>query len=154
MERGEGKDARGLPFHPDGTTECHRKDSLHLTQIRESLRMQEQETNFLFLKEQGNNTLGTFMRKMVRGSLTEEQQKLLDEQGNTLNGERQESALWRCSFFSSGYCPIICSIGSRHNSFCLPPNHWPGICGIRRLWHVCQEISSLNSFITKGVVRP
>ena len=33
----------------------------------------------LFLKEQGNNTLGTFMRKMVRGSLTEEQQKLLDE---------------------------------------------------------------------------
>lgn len=34
--------------------------------------------------------------------------------------------------------------------FCLPPNHWPGICGIRRLWHVCQEISSLNSFITKG----
>ena len=36
------------------------------------MRMQEQETNFLFLKEQGNNTLGTFMRKMVRGSLTEE----------------------------------------------------------------------------------
>lgn len=55
------------------------KDSLHLTQIRDSLRMQEQETNFLFLKEQGNNTLGTFMQKMVRGSLTEEQQKLLDE---------------------------------------------------------------------------
>lgn len=65
-------------------------------------------------------------------------------------GERQESVLWRCFFFSSGYCPIICSIGSRHSSFCLPPNHWPGICGIRRLWHVCQEISSLNSFITKG----
>ena len=41
--------------------------------------MQEQETNFLFLKEQGNNTLGIFMRKMLRGSLTEEQQKLLDE---------------------------------------------------------------------------
>lgn len=79
MERGEGKDARGLPFHPDGITECHRKDSLHLTQIRDSLRMQEQETNFLFLKEQGNNTLGIFMRKMLRGSLTEEQQKLLDE---------------------------------------------------------------------------
>ena len=74
-----GKEARGLPFHPDGTTECHRKDSLHLIQIRDSLRMQEQETNFLFLKEQGNNTLGIFMRKMVRGSLTEEQQKLLDE---------------------------------------------------------------------------
>ena len=55
------------------------KDSLHLIRIRDSLRMQEQETNFLFLKEQGNNTLGTFMRKMVRGSLTEEQQKLLDE---------------------------------------------------------------------------
>ncbi len=34
-------------------------------------------------------------------------------------------------------------------ALCLPPNHWPGICGIRRLWHVCQEIS-LNSFITKG----
>lgn len=74
-----GKRSKRLTIHPDGTTECHRKDSLHLTQIRDSLRMQEQETNFLFLKEQGNNTLGTFMRKMVRGSLTEEQQKLLDE---------------------------------------------------------------------------
>lgn len=33
-----------------------------------------------------------------------------------MNGERQESVLWRCFFFSSGYCPIICSIGSRHSS--------------------------------------
>lgn len=79
MERGEGKDARGLPFIRMGLRNATGKDSLHLTQIRDSLRMQEQETNFLFLKEQGNNTLGTFMRKMVRGSLTEEQQKLLDE---------------------------------------------------------------------------
>lgn len=55
------------------------EDSLHLTQMRDSLIMQEQEMNFLFLKEQGNNTLGTFMQKMLHGSLTEEQQKQLDE---------------------------------------------------------------------------
>lgn len=52
--------------------------------------------------------------------------------------------------FSSGYCPIICSIGSRHSSFCLPPNHWPGICGIRRLWHVCQEIPHSILLLRRG----
>ena len=66
-------------LYTSGLRNATGKDSLHLTQIRDSRRMQEQETNFRFLKEQGNNTLGTFMRKMVRGSLTEEQQKLLDE---------------------------------------------------------------------------
>ena len=54
-------------------------DSLYLIQMRDSLRQQEQEMNFLFLKEQGDNTLGMFMQKMLRGSLTEEQKKQLDE---------------------------------------------------------------------------
>lgn len=77
----EGREKKQEAYHfiRTGLRNATGKDSLHLIQIRDSLRMQEQEANFLFLKEQGNNTLGTFMRKMVRGSLTEEQQKLLDE---------------------------------------------------------------------------
>lgn len=77
----EGREKMQEAYHfiRTGLRNATGKDSLHLIRIRDSLRMQEQETNFLFLKEQGNNTLGTFMRKMVRGSLTEEQQKLLDE---------------------------------------------------------------------------
>ncbi len=68
----EGREKMQEAYHfiRTGLRNATGKDSLHLTQIRDSLRMQEQETNFLFLKEQGNNTLGTFMRKMVRGSLT------------------------------------------------------------------------------------
>lgn len=54
-------------------------DSLHLIQISDTLRIQEQERDFLFLQKQGNNTLGKFMQKMLRNSLTEEQQKKLDE---------------------------------------------------------------------------
>lgn len=66
-------------FIRNGLRNATGKDSLHLIRMRDSLIAQERETNFLFLKEQGNNTLGTFMRKMVHGSLTEEQQKQLDE---------------------------------------------------------------------------
>lgn len=50
------------------------EDSLRLVQVLDSLREQERERNFSFLKEQGNNTLGTFMQKTLRGSLTQEQQ--------------------------------------------------------------------------------
>lgn len=78
-KEGREKTQEAYHFIRMGLRNATGKDSLHLTQIRDSLRMQEQETNFLFLKEQGNNTLGIFMRKMLRGSLTEEQQKLLDE---------------------------------------------------------------------------
>ena len=55
------------------------EDSLHLMRLRDSLRKQEQESNFLFMKKQGKNTLGVFMQKMLRGSLTKEQQEQLDE---------------------------------------------------------------------------
>lgn len=70
----EGREKKQEAYHfiRTGLRNATGKDSLHLIRIRDSLRMQEQETNFLFLKEQGNNTLGTFMRKMVRGSLTED----------------------------------------------------------------------------------
>ena len=54
-------------------------DSLRLIQLSDTLRIQEQERDFLFLQKQGNNTLGKFMQKMLRNSLTEEQQKKLDE---------------------------------------------------------------------------
>ena len=61
----EGREKMQEAYHfiRTGLRNATGKDSLHLTQIRDSLRMQEQETNFLFLKEQGNNTLGTFIRK-------------------------------------------------------------------------------------------
>lgn len=55
------------------------EDSLGLVQMRDTLRMQEQERNFLFLKEQGTNTLGKFMQNILRASLTEEQKRRLDE---------------------------------------------------------------------------
>lgn len=59
------------------------------------------------------------MRKMVRGSLTEEQQNCW------MKACRRKYIEWGAAgigalalfLFSSGYCPIICSIGSRHSSF-------------------------------------
>lgn len=55
------------------------EDSLLLVQKRDSLRKQERESNYRLLEEQGSNTLGTFMRKTLRSSLTKEQQKRLNE---------------------------------------------------------------------------
>ncbi len=78
-KEGREKMQKAYRFIRTGLRHATGQDSLHLVQTRDSLRMQEQERNFLFLKEQGNNTLGTFMQKMLRGSLTEEQQKQLDE---------------------------------------------------------------------------
>ncbi len=73
------KKQAGYRFIREGLRTATGTDSLYLTQMRDSLRSQEQEMNYLLLKEQGNNTLGMFMQKMLRGSLTEEQQKQLDE---------------------------------------------------------------------------
>ncbi|WP_235655863.1 DUF4369 domain-containing protein [Prevotella heparinolytica] len=55
------------------------EDSLQMVRRCDSLREQEREMNFLFLEEQGNNTLGRFMQNFLRSTLTEEQQKRLDE---------------------------------------------------------------------------
>ncbi len=55
------------------------EDSLRLVRMGDSLKMREKERNFLLLKEQGNNALGVFMRKMLLSSLTDEQRKQLDE---------------------------------------------------------------------------
>lgn len=78
-KEGREKKQTAYRFIRQGLRTAAGEDSLHLVQMRDTLRKQEQEMNFLFLKEQGNNTLGTFMQKMLRGSLTEEQQKQLDE---------------------------------------------------------------------------
>lgn len=78
-KEGREKKQEAYRFIRTGLQNATGKDSLHLIQMRDSLITQEQERNFLFLKEQGNNTLGTFMQKMLRGSLTEEQQRQLDE---------------------------------------------------------------------------
>ena len=52
----EGREKKQEAYHfiRTGLRNATGKDSLHLIRIRDSLRMQEQETNFLFLKEQGN----------------------------------------------------------------------------------------------------
>ncbi len=55
-----------------------REDSLKFLRIRDSLMQVDAERNFMFLKEQGNNTLGTFMQKSLRSSLNEQQKKELD----------------------------------------------------------------------------
>ena len=51
----EGREKKQEAYHfiRTGLRNATGKDSLHLIQIRDSLRMQEQEANFLFLKEQG-----------------------------------------------------------------------------------------------------
>ncbi|MEL5892431.1 DUF4369 domain-containing protein [Bacteroides sp. GD17] len=78
-KEGREKKQTAYRFIHKGLRKAVGEDSLRLVQMRDTLRMQEQEMNFLFLKEQGNNTLGKFMQKMLRSSLTEEQQKQLDE---------------------------------------------------------------------------
>lgn len=54
------------------------EDSVRLAQAYDMLHKEEQETNFLFLKTQGNNTLGSFMWQRLYHLLTEEQKKELD----------------------------------------------------------------------------
>lgn len=66
-------------FIRTGLKEATGEDSLGLVQMRDTLRMQEQERDFLLLKEQGTNTLGKFMQNILHASLTEEQKKRLDE---------------------------------------------------------------------------
>lgn len=78
-KEGREKKQAAYRFIRRGLRTAAGEDSLHLVQMRDSLREQEQEMDFLFLKGQGNSTLGTFMQKMLRASLTEEQQKMLDE---------------------------------------------------------------------------
>lgn len=56
-----------------------KEDSLSIIQMHDALLLQTQETDFLFLKEQGNSTLGVFMQQMLRRSLSKEQQQKLDE---------------------------------------------------------------------------
>lgn len=58
---------------------ANKQDSLLLVQTRDNLIRQEQEMNFRFLKEQGDNTVGQFMRQRLLGTLTDEQKKLLNE---------------------------------------------------------------------------
>ena len=54
-------------------------DSLALAQQLKDMRNEEREFSFRFLCRQGNNTLGQFMQKMLRPTLTDEQKKQLDE---------------------------------------------------------------------------
>lgn len=54
-------------------------DSLALARQLKDMRNEEREFSFRFLCRQGNNTLGQFMQKMLRATLTDEQKKQLDE---------------------------------------------------------------------------
>lgn len=78
-KEGREKKQAGYRFIRQGLQTATGEDSLYLAQRQDSLKVQEQEMNYFFLKEQGDNTLGMFMQKMLRGSLTEEQRKQLDE---------------------------------------------------------------------------
>jgi hypothetical protein len=77
----EGREKKQVSYRfiRQGLQTATGEDSLYLAQRQDSLKVQEQEMNYFFLKEQGDNTLGMFMQKMLRGSLTEEQRKQLDE---------------------------------------------------------------------------
>lgn len=77
----EGRERQQMAYRSvrTGLQSATGRDSLLLMQRYDTLRKQEQEMNFLLMKEQKNNTLGIFVQKMLRGSLTEEQQKQLDE---------------------------------------------------------------------------
>lgn len=54
-------------------------DSLALVEQFKMLADKEHKTNFRFLLQLGNNTLGKFMQKMMRPSLDEAHKKMLDE---------------------------------------------------------------------------
>lgn len=77
----ESREKRQAEYHKIRTLLKKAKgaDSLDLLQARDALMQQEGETNFALMQEQGANTLGTFLYKRVRGSLTKEQQEQLDE---------------------------------------------------------------------------
>ena len=105
---------------------------------------------FWFLKEQGNNTLGTFMRKMVRGSLTEEQQNCWMKacRRKYIEWGRQDRRFGVVLFLPD--TPIICSIGSRQLPLLLATEPLARYQASGSSGTSVREISSLNSFITKG----
>ena len=97
------------------------------------------------------------MRKMVRGSLTEDNKNCLDEslqKGNTLNGERQEFGALALFLFFFRILPYHLFHREQTQLFLLATEPLAGYLRHPALWHVCQEIPHSSSFITKGVVRP
>lgn len=58
---------------------CSPEDSIRIKQAWDSLRIETQAFNYTFMKEHINQTVGKFLYKMIKPSLTEEQRKELDE---------------------------------------------------------------------------
>ena len=58
---------------------CSPEDSTRIKQTWDSLRVETQAFNYAFMKEHINQTVGKFLYKMIKTSLTEEQRKELDE---------------------------------------------------------------------------
>lgn len=58
---------------------CSPEDSTRIKQTWDSLRVETQAFNYAFMKEHINQTVGKFLYKMIKASLTEEQRKELDE---------------------------------------------------------------------------
>mgnify|MGYP000601007766 CR=1 FL=1 len=58
---------------------CSPGDSIRIKQTWDSLRVETQAFNYAFMKEHINQTVGKFLYKMIKTSLTEEQRKELDE---------------------------------------------------------------------------
>ena len=58
---------------------CSPEDSIRIKQTWDSLRVETQAFNYAFMKEHINQTVGKFLYKMIKTSLTEELRKELDE---------------------------------------------------------------------------
>lgn len=58
---------------------CSPDDSTRIKQAWDSLRIETQAFNYAFIKEHINQTVGKFLYQTIKPSLTEEQQKELDE---------------------------------------------------------------------------
>ena len=61
---------------------CSPEDSTRIKQTWDSLRVETQAFNYAFMKEHINQTVGKFLYKMIKTSLTEEQRKELDEENH------------------------------------------------------------------------
>lgn len=79
LERPEAKDRWRTYALWTALKTCSPGDSIRIKQTWDSLRVETQAFNYAFMKEHINQTVGKFLYKMIKTSLTEEQRKELDE---------------------------------------------------------------------------
>mgnify|MGYP000290813024 CR=1 FL=1 len=77
-DRKQKTEANPMPMDKRLTT-CSPGDPSASSRTWDSLRVETQAFNYAFMKEHINQTVGKFLYKMIKTSLTEEQRKELDE---------------------------------------------------------------------------